>query len=293
MGGPVKAAPGRPVLTVVPPWTEPDHRHGISWRLFQVRQAAGTVRWRILTAVAAAVATVVPRVRGEAWREGFDVALGRRSAVTWRQALDSWRLGNEVAHEIVYRRHGQRWDGHRFSLCCPFLVPDPPALAAVAADVAAEALEYSGAARAEAEWRQQSTAAATAGARWRTVSGALRAAGPDSAADLAGCGGRIRSATRRAVAAAAVMSTAAVAADNHRVAGLAPLVATRRIVVVEGRHVATPGHPGRPRSDRSRPAGRHACPRWRSRAARWIRDAIRWHERGAHRADRWPLRAAA
>jgi hypothetical protein len=261
------ATPGRPVLTVVPPWTEPDHRRGIGWRLFQVRQAAGTARWRVMCTAAAMVAMVVPRVAGEAWAEGFGVALHSQSGRTWRQHLDSWRQGNELAHEIVCRRHGQRWDGKRLTLCCPFVLPDPAALSDLANQVAQEQLAYSGAARAQAAFDQARQAAATPGGHWR----ALRRIGP----------------------AVAVMATAAVAADSHRVTGLAPLVATRRVVVAEGRHVATPGHPGRPRAGRIRTPGRHARPRWRSRAARWIRDVIRWHERGAHRADRWPLRAAA
>jgi hypothetical protein len=172
-------------------------------------------------------------------------------------------------------------------------VPDPPALAEVAADVAAEDLEYSGAARAEAAWLQQATAVATAGGRWRTVAGALYGAGSGNAADLAGRGGRIRSAGRRAVAAAAVMATAAVAADSQRVTGLADAVAARRIVVVEGRHAAGPDHPGRPRSDSRRPPGRHARRTWRTAAARWLRDAIGWREAGAHRAGGGPLRSAA
>jgi hypothetical protein len=211
----VKATPTRPVLTVVHPDDIPDHRHGLRWRWFQVREAGGTVRWHILTAVAAVAARAVPRVRGQAWREGFDTGLCRPSSPTWRQHLDDWHEGNQVAHEIGYRRHGQAWDGRKFSLRRPFLVPDPPGLAAVAAAVAAEDLEYSGAARAEAAWRQRATAVATAGARWRAVIGALYGAGPGNAADLDGRHGRFRSAGRRAVAAAAVMATAAVAADNH------------------------------------------------------------------------------
>jgi hypothetical protein len=263
----VKAAPGRPVLTVVPPWSGPDHRRGIGWRLFQVRQAIEGARWHILVMVAAAVAAVVPRVSAEAWREGFGTGLHSQSGRTWRHALDSWRQGNDIAHEIVCRRRGQRWDGKRLTLCCPFLVPDPAALAAVAADVAAEELAYSGAARAQAAAELARQSGATPGWRWRQ----LRRIGP----------------------AAAVMATAAVAADSHRVAGLAPLVATRRIVVAEGRHAAPAGRPGQPRSSRPQPPGRHACPRWRSRAARWIRDAIRWRDAGAHRAAGGPLRNAA
>ena len=289
----MKATPGRPVLTVIRPDDVPDFRHGPRWWWFRVTEAAGTVRWRVLTAVAAAVATLAPRVRGQAWREGFDVALHSGSGHTWRQHLDEWNQGNQLAHEIVYRRHGRRWDGEIFTLCCPFAVPDPPALAAVAADVAAEDLEYSGAARAEAAWRQRATAVATAGGRWRIVAGALYGAGPDRAADLAGRGGRIRSAARRAIAAAAVMATAAVAADSHRVTDLAPAVAPRRIVVVEGRHAAGPDHPGRPRSGRPSPPGRHARPRWRTAVARWLRDVIGWREAGAHRATGGPLRSAA
>jgi hypothetical protein len=289
----VKAAPGRPVLTVIRPDDVPDHRHGPRWWWFRIREAKDTARWHILTAVAAMVAKAVPRVRGQAWREGFGTGLCRPSRPTWRQHLGEWHEGNQLAHEIVYRRRGQAWDGRKFSLRRPLAVPDPPGLAAVAAAVAAEDLAYSGAARAEARWRQQPTAAPTAGARWRTAVGALYGAGPDRAADLGGCGVRIRSAGRRAVAAAAVMATAAVAADNHRVTTLADAVAPRRIVVIEGRHAATPGHPGRPRSDGRRPAGRHARTRWRSLAARWLRDAIGWREAGAHRTTNGPLRTAA
>lgn len=263
----MKATPGGPVLTLVPPWTEPDHRHGIGWRWFQVRQAAGTVRWRVMCTAAAMVATVVPRVAGEAWREGFGTALHSQSGRTWRQHLDEWNQGNQLAYEIVYRRHGQRWDGARFTLCCPFVLPDPAALSNLANQVAAEQLEYSPALRAQAAFEQARQSSATPGGHWRQ----LCRIGP----------------------AVAVMATAAVAADSHRVAGLAPLVQTRRIVVVEGRHAAAPGHPGRPRSDRSRLPARHSRPRWRSRATRWIRDAVRWRERGAHRAARWPRRAAA
>lgn len=71
----MSATTGRPVLAV----DRPDHRHGFGWRLYQLREAASTVRWHVLTAVWAMVATVAPRVRAEAWREGFDVALGNRS----------------------------------------------------------------------------------------------------------------------------------------------------------------------------------------------------------------------
>jgi hypothetical protein len=260
-------APGRPVLTVVPPWAGPDHRRGPRWWWFRCTEAWETVRWHVLTTLATTVATVVPRVRSEAWREGFDTGLGAAVRRTWRQHLDSWRQGNDVAHEIVHRRHGQRWDGERFTLCCPFALPDPAALSNLASYVAQEQLEYSGPARAQAAFEQARQAAARPGWHWRQ----LGQIGP----------------------AVAVMSAAAVDARCHRVAELAPLVATRRIVVSEGRHVAAPGHPGQPRSDRSRPAGRHVRPRWRLLVGRWLRDAIRWRERGAHRAGRWALRAAA
>lgn len=228
----MRAAPGRPVLRLVPPPAAASIRHGLRWRLFQVRQAAGTVRWHIATAVAAMVARVVPAVRGQAWREGFDVALHSQSGRTWRQDLPEWRQGNEVASEIVWRRHGQRWDGERLTLCCPFVVPDPAALSDVANQVAAEQLEYSGAARAQAAFEQARQSAATPGGHWRQW--------------------------RRILSAATAMATAAVAADNHRVTALAPLVATRRIVVIEGRHAAPAGHSRQPGPDRFRTPGRHA-----------------------------------
>jgi hypothetical protein len=205
----VKAAPGRPVLTLIHPDDVPDHRHGPSWWWFRVREAKDTARWHILTAVAAVVARVVPRVRGQAWREGFDTGLCRPSSPTWRQHLDDWHEGNQLAHEIVYRRHGQAWDGAKFSLRRPLLVPDPAGLAAVAADVVAEDLVYSGAARAQA--------AAEPGGRWRV----LARVGP----------------------AVAVMAAAALDARCQRVAELAPLVATRPAVAAQGRH-ATPRRAG-------------------------------------------------
>jgi hypothetical protein len=256
----VKAAAGRPVLTVVGPADIPDHRRGFGWWWFKIREAAGTVRWHILTAVAATVAAVAPRVHGQAWREGFDAGFCCPSARTWRQHLDSWRQGNEVAHEIVYRRHGQAWDGSKFTLLRPLLVPDPAGLSNLVNELAEEQLEWSAAARAQAAAEQARQSAATSGRNWCAL--------------------------RRILSAAAVMATAAVAADDQRVTALADVVATRRIVVIEGRHAATPDHPGRRRPDRSRPAPRHARPRWRSLVARWLRDAI-------PRTAGGPLRAAA
>ena len=262
----MRAAPGRPVLTVVRPDDAPC-RHGPRWWWFRVTEAAGTVRWHIVTIVAAALAIVVPRVRAEAWTEGFTVALGGHPARTWRQHLDSWRQGNEVAHEIVWRRYGQRWDGRQFTLCCPFALPDPAALSALAARLDAErlagVLQWQAARAAE----QGGQPAAAAGRNWR----ALRRIGP----------------------AAALMATAAVAAGSQRVTALAPLVATRRIVVAQARHAAAAGRPGQPPSDRRQPPGRHARPRWRTAVARWLRDVIRWREAGAHRGAGGPLRTAA
>lgn len=287
------ATPGRPVLTVVHPDDIPDHRSGPRWWWFRVRETAGTVRWHVVTAVVAIVARVVPRVRGQAWAEGFAVALCSPSPATWRQHLDEWHEGNALAHEIAYRCRGQAWDGRKFILLRPLAVPDPAGLAAVSEAVAAEDLRYSAAARAEAAWRQRATGVAAAGGRWRTVVAALYGASHGSAADLASHGRRFRLAGRRMVAAAAVMATAAVAADNHRVTDLAPLVATRPAVAIAGRHVATPGRPAQRRPSRSRPPGRHVRPRWRTAAARWLRDAIGWREAGAHRGTGGPLGTAA
>jgi hypothetical protein len=258
-GGPGRATPGRPVLTLVPPLPEPDHRHGTGWRWLRVREAAGTVRWHILSTVAAIVSTAVPRVRGQAWAEGFTVALGARERRTWRDYADSWRQGNELAHEIVARTVGQRWNGDHFAVRRPLLVPDPAALSDIAGHVAAEQLKYSGAERARTAAEQARYASASTGGSWREM--------------------------RRIMAALAVMATAAVAASDHRVTALAPAVAGRRIVVADGRHVLTPGRPGRRRPNRSRPRGRHRRTGWRTLAGRWF-----WLARADHPG---PLRAAA
>lgn len=231
-------SPARPVLTLVPPWTAPDHRHGFGWRWFQVRQAWESIRWHVLTAVSAMVATVSPGVRGQAWREGFDVALGARSARTWRDHVGEWRQGNEVAAEIVWRRHGQRWDGRRLTLCCPFVLPDPAALSNVASGLAGEqltrALEWQAATAAD-QGRHPAARHGWRGRRWRRIWPAV-----------------------------AVMATAAVAADSHRVTALADAAGVRRIAGADGRHAgAGTGH-GRGQPDRRQPPGRHARPAWRA-----------------------------
>jgi hypothetical protein len=268
-------SPGRPVLTLVQPDGEP-YRHGPRWWWFRVCEAAGTARWRILTAVATALAIVVPRVRAEAWAEGFTVALGGHPARTWRQHLDSWRQGNEVAHEIVYRRRGQAWDGRKFTLRRPLLVPDPASLSALAAQVAQEQLNWPAAARAQAAAERRSDSSGTACAPTATAgltcADDCTGAGPAPGAGTAGGQRATRSATggagwralRRIGPAVAVMATAAVAAGSQRVTALADVVATRRIVVIEGRHAATAGHPGRLPVNHSRPPGRHARTEWRA-----------------------------
>jgi hypothetical protein len=208
-----------------------------------------------------------PGVDEQAWAEGFATALHSPAGRTWRQHLDSWRQGNELAHEIAFRRRAHRFDGHRFTLCCPVPLPDPGGLADVAADVAAERLEHSGAERAKLAYEQARQASASAGGHWRQV--------------------------RRIMAALAVMATAAVAASDQRVTALAPAVATRRMVVAGARHAAPESRTGRRRPDRPRTTPRHRRPGWRTLAGRWLRDAVRPRGGGAHRAARGPLRAAA
>jgi len=239
-------ATARPVLTVVPPWSGPARPRGPAWWWFKIREAAGAVRWGIVSAIAAAVALAVPAVAGQAWAEGFTVALDSRSPRTWRQHLGAWRRGNETGAEVVARRRGQRWDGGRFTVCCPFVLPSPPALATVAAEVVAGELRF------------MLEAQAT---------------------------GRVRvAAWRRILAAAGVMAAATVAAGNHRVTGLGPVVASRRAVVAQARH-APPGRPsGQPLAGRRQPPGRHARTGWRILAGRWLRDAVRRRDGGALRA---------
>jgi hypothetical protein len=270
----VKAAPGRPVLSVIRPADVPDHRHGPRWWWFRVTEAWETVRWHILTAVAAMVARVVPRAHGQAWAGGFDTALDRgvrhrpgrhrpphlenistagARATRWRSrssTAGTGSVGRAQVHPLL-----------------PFVLPDSATLSDLVADVAEEQLEYSGAARAEVAFEQARQAAARPGRhRWHL---------------------------RRIDGAVALMATATVDARNHRVTAPADVVDPWRVVVIEGRHAATPGHPGRPRSDGRQRSGRHARPRWRSLAARWLRDAIGWREAGAHRTTNGPLRTAA
>jgi hypothetical protein len=249
-------SPGRPVLTLVQERDAP-YRHGPRWWWFRVRDAASTVRWRALRSIMAAVATT--GVRERAWAAGFDLGLGRYGGHFWLSHLDAYDAGNEVAREVVPVA-GWRRDGRRLTLRRPFVLPDPAGLANLVAELAEEQLIYSGAARAEAAFEQARQSGASAGGHWRQ----LRRIGP----------------------AAALMATALVAADSQRVTALADAVAPRRIVVSEGRHAATPDHPGRPRSGRSQPRGRHARTRWRSLAARWLRGGI-------PRTTGGPLRTAA
>ena len=222
-------ATARPVLAVVPPWPGPARPRGPAWWWFKIREAAGAVRWGIVSAAAAIVALAVPGVAGQAWAEGFTVALDSRSPRTWRQHLGAWRRGNETGAEVVARRRGQRWDGGRFTVCCPFVLPSPPALATVAAEVVAGELRF------------MLEAQAT---------------------------GRVRvAAWRRILAAAAAVAAAAVAAGNHRVTGLGPVVASRRAVVAQARHAAPGRTSGQPPVNRERPVPRHARPAGRAVAA--------------------------
>jgi hypothetical protein len=125
---------GRPVLTLVRPWDGPDHRHGPGWWWFRCREAAATVRWRLVSSIVATVATAGMRER--AWAAGFALALGRHENHFWASHAAEYRSGNEVAHELRYRRR----DLHVNGVCCPFALPDPAALAALSAEVAAEEL---------------------------------------------------------------------------------------------------------------------------------------------------------
>lgn len=97
----IRKGRSRPPLRVVGPGEGPDFRHGLCWRWFRVREVWGTARWRILTAVAVVVAVVVPRVRAQAWAEGFTVGLGGEGR-TRRQYLGGWRAGNELGAAIQY-----------------------------------------------------------------------------------------------------------------------------------------------------------------------------------------------
>ena len=162
----MKATPGRPVLTVIRPDDIPDHRHGPRWWWFRVTEAAGTVRWRAVVAAVAVVAAT--------WRRGCAGRRGARGSTSVSAArtpgrgaststsgtrATSWRTRSSTGAT------GRRWDGRQFTLCCPLPVPDPAGLAAVAADVAAEDLEYSGAARARG-CLAGARALAAGGGRW-------------------------------------------------------------------------------------------------------------------------------
>lgn len=187
---------GRPELRLIR-CADVEPVRGLRHWLWLVREAAGGARWRLSTAVAALVATLAPRVRGQAWAEGFAVAHGNRTARTWRVDLPEWRAGNEVAHEIRHRRRDGRLEG----VCRPFVVPSLAALSAIAAEAADEQMEWLASA--------QVGAGGQAGAHW--------------------------SAWRRILGAAAAVATSAVDASHPRVAALPPVAPPRRIVVVEGR----------------------------------------------------------
>jgi len=97
----VKAAEGRPVLTVAPPPAEPRERGPRHWA-WVTREALSTALWHAERGIARALAT--RRHREQAWAEGFAVGLGG-TVRTWRDLLDEWRAGNEVAHELKFRHH--------------------------------------------------------------------------------------------------------------------------------------------------------------------------------------------
>jgi hypothetical protein len=116
----VSAAPAgdvRPHLTLV---TELPRPHGLRYRLFKVREATETVRYRVLRAVVPRLATRAMRER--AWLAGFTLALGGGPGRRLLEALEDEQVaGNEYGWDLRHAR-----DDRLPGPCRPLPLPASP-----------------------------------------------------------------------------------------------------------------------------------------------------------------------